>query len=181
MSNCFHLFLLSFMKQDQYSLKKSNISVVRGSFTQHPPFPLGLDEAGNELFVRFIPHHQGEGFRSIHGHQTGWLMFIGVPLDYRNTQCLADVVGTFGQFHYWNHNDRHRVRSLVRASFPNNTLVPRDMVFREFANWGSTLVSWMAACYILDAEFADAMIGADADPMPLDDNPHPMPGEAPPQ
>ena len=104
--------------------------VVRGSFTLHPPFPLGLDEEGEEFFVRFILHDHGEGFRALHGYRTGWLMFIGIPLDYRNTQGLADVVGTFGQFHYWNHTDRRHARSLVRASFPENDLVPRDVVFR---------------------------------------------------
>ena len=31
--------------------------VVRGSFTLHPPFPLGVDDEGNEFFVRFIPHN----------------------------------------------------------------------------------------------------------------------------
>ena len=50
--------------------------IVRGSFTQHPPFPFGLDEDEEEFVVRFIPHNQGEGFRAIHGHRTGWLMFI---------------------------------------------------------------------------------------------------------
>lgn len=155
--------------------------VVRGSFTMHPSFPLGVDDAGNDFFVRFIPQNHGEGFRALHGHHTVWLMFIGIPLDYCNTQALADVVGTFGQFHYWNHNDHHRARSLVRASFPDNALVPRDVVFREFANWGGTIVSWTSACYIIDAEFAEAMIGADEDPMPLDGNPHPMPREIPPQ
>ena len=156
--------------------------VVRASFTSHPPFPLGLDEDGQEFFVRFISHNQGEGFRALHGHRQGWLMFIGIPLDYRNTQCIADMVSTFGQFHYWNSTDRQKVRSLVRASFPDNALVPRSVAFREFANWGGTLVSWTAGCYILDGDFAEAMIPADEDPMPLDGNPHPMPGaNAPPQ
>ena len=74
--------------------------VVRASFTSHPPFPLGLDEDGQEIFVRFILHNQGEGFRALHGHRQGWLMFIGIPLDYRNTQCIDDMVSTFVQFHY---------------------------------------------------------------------------------
>ena len=78
-------------------------------FTRHPPFPMGLDEDGNEFFVRFIPHNQGEGFRAIHGHRTGWLMFIGVLLDYRNTQYLSDVVSTFGQFHYRDEQDQRLV------------------------------------------------------------------------
>ena len=103
------------------------------------------------------------------------------PLDYRNTQCIADVVSTFGQFHYWNSNDRRKVRSLVRASFPDNALLPRSVTFREFVNWGDTVVSWSAGCYILSGEFAGAMIPANEDPMPLDGNPHPMPGVNPPQ
>ena len=155
--------------------------VVRGSFTLHPPFPLGVDDEGNEFFVRFIPHNQGEGFRAIHGQRTGWLMFIGIPLDYRNTQCIADMVGSFGQFHYWNSTDRRKVRSLVRASFPDNALVPRSVTFREFANWGDVMVSWSAGCYILSGEFAGAMIPADEDPMPLNGNPHPLPGVEVPQ
>src|SRR4051812_18666933 len=94
-------------------LSEMEDQVVRGSFTLHPPFPLGLDEDGNEFFVRFIPHNQGEGFRALHGHMQGWLMFIGIPLDYCNTHCIADMVGTFGQLHYWNSTDRRMVRSLV--------------------------------------------------------------------
>lgn len=47
-------------------------------------------------------------------------MFIGVPLDYHNAHNLAEVVGTFGQFHYWNEVDDRLVRSPVYASFPDN-------------------------------------------------------------
>ena len=32
------------------------------------PSLLALDEDWNEIFVRFIPHNEGEGFRAIHGH-----------------------------------------------------------------------------------------------------------------
>ena len=49
--------------------------------------------------------------------------------DYRNEEILSEVVGTFGQFHYWNHEDDRLARSLVYASFPDNLLVPRDVVF----------------------------------------------------
>src|SRR4051812_28961583 len=36
--------------------------VVRESFIQHALFPLGLDEQGNEIFVRFIPHNRARVF-----------------------------------------------------------------------------------------------------------------------
>ena len=63
-------------------------------------------------------------------------MFIGIPLNYRNTQCIADMVSSFGQFHYWNSTDRRKVGPLIRSSFPDNALLPRSVAFREFANWG---------------------------------------------
>ena len=151
--------------------------VVRESFIQHPPFALGLDEQDEELFVRFIPHNQGEGFRAIHVHRTVWLMLIGVPLDYCNTRCLSEMIGTFGQFLDWEHTDRRLVRSLVRVSFPENALVPRDILFREFAPWGGSVVSWTAPVYILTTGFADAALPVDEDLMPINGNPHPMPGD----
>src|ERR1041385_3877354 len=98
-----------------------------------------------------------------------------------NTRYLSEVIGTFGQFIEWDHTDRRMVRSLVHASFPDNALVSRDVVFMEFAPWGGTVVSWTVAIYILTAYFADAVLPADEDFMPLDGNPHPMPGHIPPR
>ena len=42
------------------------------------------------------------------------------------------------------------------------------------------MASWTAAIYILTANFADVVLLADEDVMPLDGNPHPMPGHIPP-
>ena len=75
--------------------------------------------------------------------------------------------------------DLRLVRSLAYASFPDNIMVPRSVVFREYANWGGIIVSWSATVYILTDNFAEAMLGADEDPMPLDGNPHPMTGHVP--
>ena len=58
-------------------------------------------------------------------------------------------------------------------------MVPRDVFFREFATRGGTVVSWTAPIYILSANFAD-VLPADEDLMPIDGNPHPMPGHVPP-
>lgn len=63
----------------------------------------------------------------------------------------------------------------MEASFPDTPLVPRDVVFGDYAEWGGAQVSWTAACYVLGADFADQMPN-DEDPMPLDGNPHPLPG-----
>src|SRR4051812_17804899 len=64
--------------------------VVRYSLTQQPPFPLGQNH-----FVHFFNHDEGEGFRAS----------VGVPLDLRNANNLREAVNTFGEFHYWDDHD----------------------------------------------------------------------------
>ena len=83
---------------------------------------------------------------------------------------------TFGKYHHWHRDDPLKARTLVYASFPSPQLVPRDVVFGEYAVVGGARQSWTAACYVLTADFADQM-PTDEDPMPLDGNPHPLPGE----
>jgi hypothetical protein len=102
-------------------------------------------------------------------------MFLGMHPDYRNNLDIANAVSTFGQFHSWNHNDPIKERALVYASFPSPQLVPRDVVFGKFGTVGGVRESWTAPVFILTADFAD-VLPADEDQMPLDGNPHPLPG-----
>jgi hypothetical protein len=127
--------------------------------------------------LRFL--HVGEApqnHRATLGFRRGWLMFLGVHPDYRNNLDIANAVSTFGQYHTWNSNDPVKDRVLVYASFPSPQLVPRDVVFGKFATIGGVKESWTAPVYILSADFAE-VLPADEDPMPLDGNPHPFPGE----
>src|ERR1041385_1260251 len=101
-------------------------AAVKYTLTQHAPFDLGEDR-----FVRFFNHDQGEGFRGADDYRTGWLMLIGVPLDYRNTKNLTESINTFRKFHSWNSEDPYLVRSMVHASFPSTALVPWDVVFGD--------------------------------------------------
>jgi hypothetical protein len=136
-----------------------------------PPF-----EIAHDIFVRFVPHNDRLNHRSAHGFRTGWLMFLGIPLDYRNTFDIANVVATFGTYHNWHHDDEVLDRTLVYASYPSAATVPRDVVFGRYANLGAARESWTAPCYVLNAVFADVM-PPDEDPMPFDGNPHPLPGQ----
>ena len=98
-----------------------------------------------------------------------WIMFIGIPLYYRTTEFILQAIGTFGKFISWDSEDPHFVRTLVEASFPNMPLVPGDVVFGDYAEWGGAQVSWTAAWYVLGVDFANQMPN-DEDPMPLDGN-----------
>jgi hypothetical protein len=92
-----------------------------------------------------------------------------------NDYDIANVVSTFGKFHFWNSEDPIKCHALVYASFPSPAMVPRDVVFGKCATVGGVRSSWAAAVYILSANFADALLD-DEDQMPPDGNPHPLPG-----
>ena len=80
-----------------------------------------------------MKHDEGESFRGAQGFRQGLLMFLGIPLDLRNTDCIRATVNTFGKFHHWISDDPYVVRSLVFASFLEDVLVPRDVVFMDYA------------------------------------------------
>ena len=88
---------------------------------------------------------------------------------------LRAAVNTFGTFHHWISDDPYVVRSLVFASFLEDVLVPRDVVFMDYAACGGARVSWTDPLYILGANFAEQM-SQDEDWMPINGNPHPVPG-----
>jgi hypothetical protein len=48
-------------------------------------------------------------------------------------------------------------RTICYVAFPSEAKVPRDVVFSKFASVGGVKESWTAACFILTAEFADAL------------------------
>ena len=102
-----------------------------------------------------MKHDEEENFKGTHGFRKGWLMFIGIPLDYCTTEYILQAVGTFGKFISWDSEDPYLVRNLVQANFSDTPLVPRDVVFGDYAEWVGAQVSWTAACYVLGVDFAD--------------------------
>jgi hypothetical protein len=143
----------------------------KNALVEHGAFQIQPD-----VFVRFIDPSDAENHRAVHGFHNGWLMLLGVPPDYRNNLDIANAISTFGKYHHWNNQDPLKARVLVYASFLSIASVPRDVVFGKFGTIGGVRESWTAVVYILTAEFADAL-PADEDQMPLDGNPHPLPGQ----
>ena len=84
-------------------------------------------------------------------------MYLGIPLDIHNTENIGVAVNTFGKFHHWVSEDPYLVQSLVFASFPEDILVPRHVVFMDYAAYGGARVSSTAPLYILSANFAEQM------------------------
>ncbi|KAM0827059.1 hypothetical protein ACQ4PT_068439 [Festuca glaucescens] len=144
---------------------------ARFALVDHGPYEIAPD-----VFVRFVNHDDRDNHRAVQGYRRGWLMFLGVHLDYRNEYDIANAVATFGKYHYWHHDDEVLERTLVYASFPSSALVPRDVVFGRYGDQGPVRESWTAPCYVLSADFAD-ILPPDEDQMPANGNPHQMPGQ----
>jgi hypothetical protein len=64
---------------------------------------------------------------------------------------------------------------MIYITFDSPASVPRDIVFGNYANIGDLKDTWTAPCYVMGADFADAL-PTDEDQMPPDGNPHPLPG-----
>jgi hypothetical protein len=103
------------------------------ALVQHGPFNMN-----NQRSVRFIRIDDANNHRASFGYRKGWLMFLGIPLDYRNSFDIANAISTFGKFHHWNADDPILERTLVFASFPSPALVPRDVVYGKYASVGGT-------------------------------------------
>jgi hypothetical protein len=146
---------------------------ARATLLDHGPYQLQ-----HGVHVRFVAHDDRDNHRSVQGFRRGWLMFLGIPLDYRNEYDIANAIGTFGKFHHWHQDDDVLERTMVYASFTSPALVPRDVVFGHYAHPGAVKETWTSAYYILTAEFVD-VFPADEDQMPPDGNPHPLPGHLP--
>ncbi|KAM0832307.1 hypothetical protein ACQ4PT_064990 [Festuca glaucescens] len=97
-------------------------------------------------------------------------------LGHLNDYDLSNAISTFGKLLHWHQDDVLLERTICYVAFPSEAKVPRDVVFSKFASVGGVKESWSAVCYILTAEFADAL-PHDEDQMPLNGNPHPLPGQ----
>jgi hypothetical protein len=144
---------------------------ARAALVDHIPYQM---QQG--VFVRFVNHDDRENHRAVQGFRRGWLMFLSIPLDFRNDYDLANAVSTFGKLLHWHQDDVLLERTICYVAFPSDAKVPRDVVFNKFATVGGVKESWTAACFILTAEFADEL-PHDEDQMPLNGNPHPLPGQ----
>ena len=113
---------------------------ARFALVNHGPYEIAQD-----VFVRFVNHDDRfQIHRSTQGFRRGWLMLLGVPLDYRNEQDIAGAIFAIGRYHHWHQQDGMLERTLVYASFPSTQLVPRDVVFGNYSNLGDVRESWTA-------------------------------------
>lgn len=63
--------------------------------------------------VTFTRHNQGRNWRRVNFNHECWLMLIGFPIDYWETDYIQDNICSFGHVENWINNRRRLTRVLV--------------------------------------------------------------------
>jgi hypothetical protein len=58
--------------------------VSRSALVSMPP-----SDFGPHHFIRFENHNECPGYRVHQWARNGWFMFVGMPMDFRNDQCIS--------------------------------------------------------------------------------------------
>jgi hypothetical protein len=141
---------------------------TRDLLVAQPPHHLGQG-----FMVNFVHHDEGENFRATVYTRLSWLMFLNIPMDYRNEEFLRESVAKFGKMHGWIREYPEPAHTLVHCTYGGTADVPRSMVIREPRQFGGQVVSWYVLVYILTSEPVDLLPG-DESPEPANGNPHPQ-------
>lgn len=80
----------------------------RDSMVTNSPHQMG------DVMVTFTRHNQGRNWRRVHFNHDCWLILMGFPLDYWETDYIQDAIYSFGRVYNWTNNCR-LTRLLVRA------------------------------------------------------------------
>ena len=53
--------------------------------------------AFDDVFISFTKHNEGRNWRMVHFNRICWLLFVGVPFDFCNTDDIASAISTWGR------------------------------------------------------------------------------------
>lgn len=112
--------------------------------------------------ARFVCPDNLDNRRNCPFSRDGWIMILGIPLDFRNESDIERVVNTFGKLVRWDHRDRVLGRVLARCLYSDPSAIPRKIVMENPANKGGYGESWTLQTFVLNGEFTDVF--------PMDEN-----------
>jgi hypothetical protein len=86
-----------------------NPPIDRDALVLHSPLPMG------NVQVSFTRHNQGRNWRRVQFNHECWLMLMGFPLDYWETDYIQDAICSFGRVENWINNKRRLTRLIARV------------------------------------------------------------------
>lgn len=122
-----------------------NSPAVRDALILNSPLPLG------DVQVSFARHNQGRNWRRVNFNHECWVILMGFPLDYWETDYIQDAVCSFGRVDNWINNRRRLARLLVRIRVADLQSIPQWIVYSDGV--GNELESWTVQCEIVSHGF----------------------------
>ena len=91
----------------------------RDRLIRQSPHPFG------DVFISFTKHNQGTNWRRLHFNRVVWLLFVGVPFDYCNTEDIAAAIAKWGRIISWEIEDALKGMILVKQESLNLLTSPK--------------------------------------------------------
>jgi hypothetical protein len=114
----------------------------RDLLVNHSPYLYG------DVQISFVRHNEDRNWRAMNFKQECWLMLLGFPLDYWNSDKIESAIASFGRMLIWENDRSHLDRLLVRARLSDLQDVPYFLVVTKVE--GFQWQSWTMQCKILE-------------------------------
>jgi hypothetical protein len=119
-----------------------------------------------------VLYNATRNWRVVQFNQECWLMLIGFPLDYWNTDSIQNALASFGRMIMWENDREHLARLMVRVRVNDLREVPYFLVGTEAEGFQGE--SWTVQVEIVEQELIGAL-PADEEHVPvLNDNGNPL-------
>jgi hypothetical protein len=124
---------------------------------------------GNRQFS-LVNHDEAMNCRRSVFVRVGWVMLVGYPLDYKESQFIHQAYSPVGKVIQWHSNDNSKARILAKVLIENVATVPRVIILKSGRALDGEGRAWLVRVFILNSQFADQIIDDDEDDFPNNGN-----------
>ena len=126
-----------------------------------------------DVYLSFIKHNEGSNWRRVNFNRICWILMIGVPFDFINTEDIAMGVSKFGRMISWENDEGNKGRFIAKVRVTDLDEIPKSIRWSEGGRFEED--GWSSSVEVLQQE----LLGggpADEDPFPPPGvDPHPIP------
>jgi len=97
----------------------------RGWLVHQSPHPFG------DVYLSFSKHNDGSNWRRVNFNRIFWILMIGVPFDFINTDDIAMGVSKFGKLISWENDEANKGRVIAKVRVTDLDEIPKSIRWSE--------------------------------------------------